>query len=86
MSRVRAWAWTVPPDVLLVIPVIAQVTSTELSGWLGRVSVQLQYTTPPELTLVGAPTTTGKIILLKLSQTLAHHYLTDTVLLSTSTI
>ena len=41
MSRVRARAWTVPPDVLLMIPVIAQVTSTELGGWLGRVNVHV---------------------------------------------
>lgn len=50
----RAFLGAVPPDVLLVIPVIAQVASTELGGWLGRFGVQLQYTTPPELTLVGA--------------------------------
>ena len=37
-------AQTVPPDVLLVKPVIAQVTATELSGWLGRVDVHTNYT------------------------------------------
>lgn len=35
---------TVPPDVLLMIPVIAQEASTELGGWLGRVFVLVQYT------------------------------------------
>lgn len=40
MSRVcGAMPWTVPPDVLLVTPVIVQGTSTELGGWLGRVVV-----------------------------------------------
>lgn len=34
----------VPPDVLLVNPVIAQETATELGGWLGRVIARLYYT------------------------------------------
>jgi len=41
-----AYSQTVPPDVLLVNPVIAQETATELSGWLGHVVVQGYYTTP----------------------------------------
>lgn len=41
MSRVHVSTQTVPPDVLLVNPVIAQETATELSEWLGRVTVQV---------------------------------------------
>lgn len=44
MSRVPYLAGTVPPDVLLMKPVVAQVAPTELGGWLGRVNVQSNYT------------------------------------------
>ena len=40
-----AYSQTVPPDVLLVNPVIAQDTSAELGGWLGHVIVQDYYIT-----------------------------------------
>jgi len=39
-----AYTQTVPPDVLLVNPVIAQEASAELGGWLGRVVVRTYYT------------------------------------------
>lgn len=58
MSRVYALAQTVPPDVLLVNPVIVQETSTELGGWLNRFNVQGYYTTRNQaLTSTSTPST-----------------------------